>query len=141
VTRLLAPVLAIFMSFGIGACGDTALACSLAIAAPPADGVPAQGAALDPAWPIIAGPSEFDRAGTALVTGDSGEPVVRLVLRSPAAERLAAFTNTHVGSYLAIAIDGRIEIGPTIMAGIPGGTIDLSLPDGDPAVDRFRACV
>jgi hypothetical protein len=111
------------------------------IAEAPGDVVPEQGAALDPTWPVLAGPSEFDRSGTRIETGDAGEPVIRLVLRPPAADRLAAYTNAHVGSYLAIGIDGRVEIVPAIMAGIPDGVIDLSLPNGDPAADRFRACI
>jgi hypothetical protein len=133
--------LGIALAFWAGGCGDAGLGCDLVMTEVPGDAVPEPGAALDPGWPVLAGPTEFDRSGTRIETGDSGEPVVRLVLRSPAAERLAAYTATHVGSYLAIAVDGRIEIVPMVMAGIPDGTIDLSLPTGDPAADHFRACL
>lgn len=141
ISRLVASALWIALAFGVGGCGDAGLGCNLVITEVPGDVISEEGAALDPGWPILAGPSEFDRSGTSLETGDSGEPVVRLVLRSPAAERVAAYTNAHVGSFLAIAIDGRVELVPMIRAGIPDGVIDLSLPNGDPAAEKFRACM
>ncbi len=65
-------------------------------------------------------------------------PVLQFSLQTRAARRLAAYTATHGGDHLPIALDGRVIADPRIMDTIAHGQIQLA---GLPSVDQARELV
>jgi preprotein translocase subunit SecD len=55
-----------------------------------------------------------------------GQPTVSLVLNDAGRDRLAAFTETHVGKTLAITVDGALLTAPVIREPIMGGALQIS---------------
>ncbi|WP_395679189.1 SecDF P1 head subdomain-containing protein [Inquilinus sp.] len=55
-----------------------------------------------------------------------GQPTVSLVLNSAGRDRLAAFTETHVGKILAITVDGELLTAPVIQSTIPNGRLQIT---------------
>lgn len=53
--------------------------------------------------------------------GDMGKPAVDFALKGAAADKFGKFTATHVGKYLAIALDKKIISCPVIQSAIFGG--------------------
>ncbi len=57
--------------------------------------------------------------------GESGRPALTLRLNREGAAKLARLTATHVGRRVAIVLDGRILIAPTIRGPIGGGMVSI----------------
>jgi preprotein translocase subunit SecD len=55
-----------------------------------------------------------------------GQPTVSLVLKEAARGRLAAFTGSHVGTILAITVDGALLTVPVIQSVIPDGRLQIT---------------
>lgn len=55
-----------------------------------------------------------------------GQPTVSLVLKDAARDRLAAFTESHVGKILAVTVDGALLTAPVIQSPIPDGRLQIS---------------
>ncbi|WP_343716149.1 hypothetical protein [Inquilinus sp.] len=55
-----------------------------------------------------------------------GQPAVSLVLKDAARDRLAAFTESHVGKILAVTVDGALLTAPVIQSPIPDGRLQIS---------------
>jgi len=86
--------------------------------------------------------------GAALFAGDSvesvtpglneaGQQALDIRLKAPAARALAEWSSAHVGSVLAIAIDGRVYFAPVIQAPLTDGELTLVLA-GTESVDPLR---
>jgi hypothetical protein len=77
----------------------------------------------------VAHPALFGGEGVAdaaVGAGQVGERVVTFELTPLAAARFADYTETHIGDYFAIAIDGRVVTAPRINSAIPGGSIEIT---------------
>jgi hypothetical protein len=138
-SRLAAMACGLVMAVSLGGCAQTGVGCDLVIAGVPGETPPEAGTALDPAWPILAAPSEFEPLA-GLGTDESGSPLIHLTLQAPAAQRLAAFTDANVGSFLAVAVDGTVAVAPMVMAPISDGLLDVTLVPNDPSIERFASC-
>jgi protein-export membrane protein SecD/preprotein translocase SecF subunit len=55
------------------------------------------------------------------IRGEDNQPVVGFSLTQEGARRFAQLTGEHVGRYLAIILDGRVQSAPQIEERIPGG--------------------
>lgn len=55
-----------------------------------------------------------------------GQPTVSLVLNDAGRDRLAAFTETHIGKILAITVDGELLTAPVIQTAIPDGRLQIT---------------
>ncbi len=62
-------------------------------------------------------------------------PLLQFSLQTQAARRLAAYTTTHVGDHLPMALDGRVIADPLVMDTIAHGQIQLA---GLPSADQAR---
>ena len=88
--------------------------------------------------------------GAPLFTGDAltdarvgsdqgGAPTLDLTLDAPAATALAGATRTHVGDYLAIAVDGKAVSTPVISEEISDGKVQVSFAGDDTTPARLAA--
>src|SRR4029079_474761 len=57
----------------------------------------------------------------------NGDPALLLKLDGAGTRLFGDYSRTHVGSYLAIAIDGVVVVAPLIQNEIPGGDIEVSI--------------
>ena len=57
----------------------------------------------------------------------NGDPALHMTLDAAGTKLFADYSRTHVGSYLAIAIDGVVVVAPLIQNEIPGGDIEVSI--------------
>jgi preprotein translocase subunit SecD len=89
--------------------------------------VPAEGRAIDPALGRLIDGSQLDSSQVKATTGPStGEWVVQFGLNKSAADVLAEWTRGHIGSYLAIVLDGKVLWAPYIAQPILDGKGEIS---------------
>jgi preprotein translocase subunit SecD len=116
--------------------------CDLTIIAVPADSTLAPGDPLPAAPIVLAAPSDFDRAATAIVTDDAGNLAVDLALQGDALARVAAHTAGHGGEFMAIAVNGTVASVPMIQGPLTDGTLQITGGMGNEDVaQRFAGCV
>jgi preprotein translocase subunit SecD len=90
---------------------------------------PATGDAVPAGIRSLVSPSGI--ASAAVFEADDATRGVRIGLAREAATAIQAFTAAHVGSYMPVALDGRILTAPLIQGPIDGGSVLLQLlPDG-----------
>lgn len=72
-------------------------------------------------------------------TDQQGRPTLLITLRPAARVAFATYTQSHIGEYFAIVVDGEVAMLPVINEPIPGGQVVLSGggPGNDP-IDRFE---
>jgi hypothetical protein len=105
--------------------------------APPEEG------ALIPAdiEPLIV-PADIDWGSSQFGQDDIGQPTVTLTLSPDGATRMAEFTRSNVGSYVAIALNGTVVVVPLVMDAIEDGVIQIQANSGGEArFAPFGACV
>jgi preprotein translocase subunit SecD len=97
-----------------------------------------EGATIPPDMERLVGPEDIDWAASSLEAGNP--PTLLLSLRPAAATRIADHTRENAGSYLAVAMKGKVVSAPVIMSTIEGGAIQLE--GSDPAsFAAFAPCV
>ena len=74
-------------------------------------------------------------------TDQSGDPTLDLAIDAQTATSFADTTRTHVGDYLAIALDGVAVAVPVINDEIPDGLIQVSFAAGDTTPARLAAII
>jgi hypothetical protein len=131
---LLVPAFAVAAVFA--GCAAVPPACDFAITGLPADAAPPEvGQPMPTAGVSLVGPGEVDWAGSSLGTDDTGSTALTVRLAPPAASRVAAWTETNTGAYIAIGLNGTVMSGPVIQAPISGEEIQItsgSLDDAPP---------
>ncbi|MBO1436435.1 hypothetical protein [Meiothermus sp. CFH 77666] len=70
--------------------------------------------------------------------GESGRPALILRLNREGAARFARLTSANVGRRLAIVVDGRILIAPTIRSPITGGVVSISGFNSPQEIERLN---
>lgn len=90
--------------------------------------VPVQGDHLDlKANPPLFSGNQIDPNGVAPgVDSTTGQRVVQFSLKSVGAQKFAQYTQTHVGDFFAIVLDGVVQSAPVIQQPITGGTGQIS---------------
>jgi preprotein translocase subunit SecD len=73
------------------------------------------------------------------VEQSAGQPVVEFELGPRGTALLADHTRTHVGEFMAIALDREALTVPSIQEEIPGGKGQINVPGGPEEVDRLVA--
>lgn len=86
---------------------------------------------------IRLGPVAFgnDALRDAKVDEDAEAPTVALSLTDEASHAFTRMTREQVGKRLAITVDGIVLTAPTVMEGITGGKVQLTLAPGTPKAD------
>jgi preprotein translocase subunit SecD len=74
-----------------------------------------------------------------LTTASADGTEVLLTLAPASAKALGSLTAAHLGSRLAIVIDGVVRATPTIKAAIDGGKVSITLHSADEAAALARA--
>ncbi len=69
--------------------------------------------------------------------GESGRPALTLRLNRAGAAKFARLTSANVGRRLAIVVDGRILIAPTIRGPITGGAVSIQGFDSPQETERL----
>ena len=101
------------------------------VAVPRAASPPNDGAAVDPAWPLILGEAAIDRAATIVGSNPVDDtPVIEIGLLPPAADVFEDWTGAHIGEFIVIALDGRALSAPQIQDVIPGGRVMIQSGNG-----------
>jgi hypothetical protein len=96
------------------------------VLAPLGDTAEDRGVRLDEAkYPALCDSEHIADADVA--TDQNGDPALQLQLDAAGTRLFADYTRTHVGSYVAIAIDGIVAMAPMIQNEIPGGDIQVSI--------------
>jgi hypothetical protein len=96
------------------------------VLAPVGEEVVSRGTRLDEAkYPALCDSQHVADADVA--TDQNGDPALHLKLDAAGTTLFADYTRTHVGSSVAIAIDGVVVMAPLIQNEIPGGDIQVSI--------------
>ncbi len=96
------------------------------VLAPVGEDAVSRGSRLDEAkYPALCDSQHIADADVA--TDQNGDPALHLQLDAAGTRLLADYTRTHVGSVVAIAIDGTVVMAPMIQSEIPGGDIQVSV--------------
>jgi preprotein translocase subunit SecD len=80
-------------------------------------------------WIVLGKPlglSETDILRAFAKKGRDGTPVIRFELKKESAEKFAELTGNHIGSRLAILVDGLVYSAPVIRAAIQGGKVEIT---------------
>ena len=88
--------------------------------APPEEGAPIP----DEVEPLIM-PADVDWSSSQFGRGATGQPTVTLALGPGGATRMAEFTRSSIGSYVAIALNGRVVTVPLVTGAIEGGAVQI----------------
>lgn len=96
---------------------------------PVAGDPPSAGDVIDPGLPVLFGAEAIESASSTSPI-QVAQPVVSIQLTRDGTATMATWTRTHVGSHLAIVIDGRVVLAPRIQAAIEGGSVEI-MPAGD----------
>jgi hypothetical protein len=84
-----------------------------------------KGAIVDPTrFPELFGSGGV--AAASVSTDQSGARVILFELTPAAADLFASYTAAHIGSFFAIALDGRVVSAPVINSEIPSGKVEIS---------------
>jgi len=120
VSRL--PVLVLVAATLIGGCAAAPGACETVIWGAGMTALE-QGAMIPPDLEQLVGPEDIDWRASTLQPGNP--PVLTLSVRPDAAARIADHTRANTGSFLAVALNGKVVSAPMIMSSIEGGVIQL----------------
>ena len=91
--------------------------------------------------PLIV-PADIDWRSSQFGKDAIGQPTVTLTLGPNGATRMAEFTRSHVGSYVAIALNGTVVVVPLVMDAIEDGVIQIQANSGGEArFAPFGSCV
>jgi hypothetical protein len=139
VRQLLAGVVVASSLFGCGAAvrPDCQVVMWDAGDAPPEDGAPIP-AAIEP----LIVPSDVDWSSSQFGQGATGQPTLTLSLGPDGKARMAEFTRSNVGSYVAIALNGTVVVVPRVFDPIEDGVVQIEANSGGEArFAPFGACV
>ena len=95
-------------------------------------------ATIPPGLEQLVGPEDIDWSVSLLEAGNP--PVLVLAFRPEAAARVADHTSSHVGLYLAIAMNGEVVSAPVIMSGIENDAMELEGTSPE-SLSPFAPCV
>jgi hypothetical protein len=140
--RLLLLVALIPGMLSVG-CGMAQPACDVVVAAlPPNAPPPDAGDVLPAGAAILAAPGDIDWSASSIGPDQPGGRPLNLQLRPEAAERLASYSRDNVGSFLPIALNGRVVVAPMLQSEVEGGLLVIQFASLDPAetVTAFEAC-
>ena len=79
-----------------------------------------------------------DVVTSASVVDDTGAPSLEIDLGPAATAAVAEYTDTHVGDYLVLVLDGKVLASPMVMASIDDGRVVISFPSDRSAADLER---
>jgi hypothetical protein len=104
---------------------------------PPEEGAPIP----DEVEPLIM-PADVDWSSSQFGRGAIGQPTVTLALGPDGATRMAEFTRSNIGSYVAIALNGMVVTVPLVSGAIEGGAVQIEASSrGEPLFAPFSSCV
>ena len=87
-------------------------------------------------------PADVDWGSSQFGRGAIGQPTVTLALGPDGATRMAEFTRSNIGSYVAIALNGRVVTVPLVTGAIEGGAVQIEASSrGEPLFAPFSSCV
>jgi hypothetical protein len=105
--------------------------------APPEEGAPIP-AEIEP----LIGPADIDWSASQFGQGATGQPTLTLALGPDGAARMAEFTRSNVGSYVAIALNGTVVVVPRVFDPIEDGVVTIEPGMGGAAsFGPLRSCV
>ena len=79
-------------------------------------------------YPILARNTDITANATQIGRDVLGRWVVDFALHGKAAARVSAFATTHIGRYMAVALDGRVIDDPQIASALPIAAFELAFP-------------
>jgi preprotein translocase subunit SecD len=120
--------------------GSVTLQDSKTVALPLGGAVPAA------SYPILARNTDITANATQIGRDPLGQWVVDFALQGKAAARVPAFTTTHIGQYMAVALDGRVINDSEIVSAIPIAAFEIAFspqpnetgPGPDPTVQAHE---